>query len=106
MNQVKESRIRNFIESLISIGKALSVNDQIASNTIETKELNEIRTFENKNKIAKLEDEISKVYISLDDSEKIAPKAKISEKLAKERLEQIKAEKAVEKEEKQSQIGD
>ncbi len=36
-----------------------------------------------KNKIAKLENEVSKVYISLDDSEKIAPKATVSEKLAK-----------------------
>ncbi len=106
MNQVRKSKMRNFIESLINIGKALSVNDQIANDIIESKELDEIRTFENKNKIAKLENEVSKVYISLDDSEKIAPKATVSEKLAKERLEQLRTEKTVEKEEKQSQIGD
>lgn len=35
MNQVRKSKMRNFIESLINIGKALSVNNKIANDIIE-----------------------------------------------------------------------
>ena len=109
MNQVKESKIIKFIEGLKNIVRELSVNDEISDSILESEELTEVRSAENTNKIEMLKDEVLKVYISLDDSElddsdKIAPKAKVSEKLAIERLEQIETKKVIEKDE-QSQIG-
>ena len=106
MNLVKKSK--NFIEGLRSIGKALVANDETSNDPISSKELYEIRTVEDANNIARLENEVTKVYISLDDSGQVAPKAKVSEQLAKERLEQIqiKTENTVKKEDRQNQIGD
>lgn len=102
MNQVKESRIGKFIVGLRDIIRELTIND--GTREVENKELESILAIQNGNRLEKLENEIETVYISLDDNDKIAPKAKVSEKLARERADKIKSEKI--QEEKQSQIGE
>ena len=97
MNQVKveQSRISKVIEGIRMLFRELSVNEEAINNRKLEQEVEAIRAVEDTKKIESLEENISKVNISLKDS--VVAKAKVSEKRAKKVAEEVKESKMQEK---------
>ena len=97
MKQVKveQSRISKVIEGIRMLFRELSVNEEAINNRKLEQEVEAIRAVEDTKKIESLEENISKVNISLKDS--VVAKAKVSEKRAKKVAEEVKESKMQEK---------